>query len=144
MQTVKLDRTCICVGGPLDGKRFDAPGATFRVPVRIHDLDGDKENTEAVLDGVYREMVFHTPGGSISLWAETGASELTIMQKVLLRYMKPDLRGDLESAADQCKAEREAVKNGSRSTFSAGYVAAALQAIENNIRSAIAKAARGF
>lgn len=96
----------LCVGGPLDGKRFTAArGSGFRVPVCKEpmpdpaSIDYLPNATVTVVDQRYRSEAFHTPQGDVTFWVPEGQTPLQTITRLLKVYeiAIPNLRGDIAS-----------------------------------------------
>ncbi len=84
----------LCVGGPLDGKRFAAArGSGFRVPIRepLPDpvsIDYRPNATVKVVDERYRSESFNTPQGSVTFWVPSDQTPLETITRLLKVYEK--------------------------------------------------------
>ncbi len=87
-------KSMLCIGGPLDGKRFAAQsGAGFRVPVRLETSMADPNSADyqpnaqvpVEITG-YKSEVFHTPQGDVSFWVPTRQTPLETITMLLEAY----------------------------------------------------------
>src|SRR5882724_13022762 len=88
-------KTCLCVGGPLAGKRYAIlHGTGFRVAVRLDVPENNrhspdfKPNSQAVAFHQYREEIVHTPEGDVSFWTPVGQTPLDTLKILLGAYEK--------------------------------------------------------
>lgn len=86
-------RTNICIGGPLDGKRYYAGEAShFRVPVRptlrLAEIEEARHVPSPVLTEEARYVLtwFNTPEGRVSFWTIDGTTPLEAMQLLVDGY----------------------------------------------------------
>lgn len=88
-------RTDLCLGGPLDGQRYDVGDvSTFRVPLRSPMRVAEIEDMRRVSAAVTTEHVlyvltwFNTPDGRVSFWTPYGTTPLDAMRQLVEGYRR--------------------------------------------------------
>lgn len=79
-------KSYLCVGGPLAGQKYDAPGNNFKVPIQ------ESASTSEIYDNVviktitYIEETFRTHQGDITFWIPQGQTWFDTMILLLDGY----------------------------------------------------------